>query len=52
MIAHPDGTKDKVDTVISVCAQEKQGVVTADGKLLPPRWVIKDMLWQSMLALV
>jgi import inner membrane translocase subunit TIM44 len=32
--------------------QEKVGVVTADGKLLPPRWVIKDMMWQSMLALV
>jgi import inner membrane translocase subunit TIM44 len=32
--------------------QEKHGVVTADGVLLPPRWVIKDMLWQSMLALV
>ncbi len=32
--------------------QEKMGVVTADGSLLPPRWVIKDMLWQSMLALV
>jgi mitochondrial import inner membrane translocase subunit TIM44 len=26
--------------------------VTADGKLLPPRWVIKDMMWQAMLALV
>lgn len=32
--------------------QEKQGVITADGQLLPPRWVIKDMMWQSMLALV
>lgn len=29
-----------------------QGVVTAEGKVLPPRWVIKDMMWQSMLALV
>eukprot|EP00955_Chlamydomonas_euryale_P078786 363203-Chlamydomonas_euryale.AAC.21 len=32
--------------------QEKEGTVTADGELLPPRWAIKDMLWQSMLALV
>ncbi|KAL6759495.1 hypothetical protein V8C86DRAFT_2573456 [Haematococcus lacustris] len=32
--------------------QEKVGVVTADGQLLPPRWVIRDMMWQSMLALV
>ncbi|KAF5837473.1 hypothetical protein DUNSADRAFT_4275, partial [Dunaliella salina] len=32
--------------------QEKQGVVTAEGQVLPPRWVIKDMMWQSMLALV
>jgi import inner membrane translocase subunit TIM44 len=32
--------------------QEKQGVITADGQVLPPRWVIKDMMWQSMLALV
>ncbi|MEW5312181.1 MAG: hypothetical protein WDW38_003828 [Sanguina aurantia] len=33
-------------------AMEKERVVTADGQLLPPRWVIKDMMWQSMLALV
>ncbi len=39
-------------TGADMCLQEKQGVVTADGQLLPPRWVIKDMLWQSMLALV
>lgn len=32
--------------------QEKQGVITAEGQLLPPRWVIRDMMWQSMLALV
>jgi hypothetical protein len=35
-----------------VPSQEKAGVVTADGKLLPPRWVVRDMMWQSMLALV
>ena len=32
--------------------QEKSPVVTAEGKVLPVRWVIKDMMWQSMLALV
>lgn len=32
--------------------QERSPVVTAEGKVLPPRWVIKDMMWQSMLALV
>lgn len=34
------------------CAYGCSSVVTADGELLPPRWVIKDMMWQSMLALV
>ena len=32
--------------------QEEQGVILPDGRLLAPRWVIKDMMWQSMLALV
>eukprot|EP00877_Chromochloris_zofingiensis_P014303 jgi/Chrzof1/9126/Cz03g36270.t1 len=32
--------------------QDKEGTVLPNGKLLPPRFVIKDMLWQSMLALV
>lgn len=36
----------------NLCPQEKQGVVTAEGQVLPPRWVIKDMVWQSMKALV
>lgn len=31
--------------------QEKAGVVTESGKFLPPRWIIKDMMWQSMLML-
>ncbi|GIL68526.1 hypothetical protein Vafri_21798 [Volvox africanus] len=32
--------------------QERSPVVTAEGKVVAPRWVIKDMMWQSMLALV
>mmetsp|Transcript_17311 Transcript_17311/g.29562 ORF Transcript_17311/g.29562 Transcript_17311/m.29562 type:complete len:395 (+) Transcript_17311:46-1230(+) len=32
--------------------QEKEVVITADGQLLPPRWAIKDMMWQAQLALV
>ncbi|GFR45893.1 hypothetical protein Agub_g7349 [Astrephomene gubernaculifera] len=31
---------------------ERNPIVTPEGKVLPPRWVIKDMMWQSMLALV
>lgn len=31
--------------------QDKAGVATADGRYLAPRWVIKDMMWQSMLML-
>jgi import inner membrane translocase subunit TIM44 len=26
--------------------QEEQGVVLPNGKLLPPRWYIRDMMWQ------
>lgn len=49
-----DGSPDTIHRVYYFWGlqQEKQGVVTASGELLPPRWVIKDMLWQSMLALV
>jgi import inner membrane translocase subunit TIM44 len=32
--------------------QEEQGTVLPDGRVLPPRWVIKDMMWQSMLSLI
>jgi len=32
--------------------QEAAGMVLPDGRVLAPRWVIKDMMWQSMLALV
>lgn len=32
--------------------QEAVGAITKDGRLLPPRWVVRDMMWQSMLALV
>eukprot|EP00967_Tisochrysis_lutea_P012067 scaffold13578_cov18-Tisochrysis_lutea.AAC.2 len=32
-------------------SQEKQGVVTAEGQVLPPRWVIKDMMWQKAFVL-
>ncbi|KXZ52540.1 hypothetical protein GPECTOR_9g584 [Gonium pectorale] len=37
---------------VEIVEQERSPVVTAEGKVLPPRWVIKDMMWQSMLALV
>lgn len=37
---------------VHACAQEKTSVITAEGQPLPPRWVVKDMMWQSMLALV
>jgi len=49
-----EGSPDSIQRVYYFWGlqQEKQGVVTADGQLLPPRWVIKDMMWQSMLALV
>jgi hypothetical protein len=26
--------------------QEEQGVILPNGKLLPPRWFIRDMMWQ------
>lgn len=26
--------------------QEEQGVVLPNGKLMPPRWFIRDMMWQ------
>lgn len=32
--------------------QEANSTVLPDGRVLPPRWAIKDMMWQSMLALV
>lgn len=31
--------------------QEETGVVLPDGRVLPPRWVIKDMMWQATLML-
>lgn len=49
-----DGAEDAIQRVFYFWGvqQEKTGLVTAEGKLLPPRWVIKDMMWQSMLTLV
>ena len=49
-----DGSPNQIQRVFYFWGlqQEQTGVVTAEGKLLPPRWVIKDMMWQSMLALV
>lgn len=49
-----DGSANQIQRVYYFWGlqQEKSPVVTAEGKVLPPRWVIKDMMWQSMLALV
>ncbi|KAG2484061.1 hypothetical protein HYH03_017081 [Edaphochlamys debaryana] len=49
-----DGSANQIQRVYYFWGlqQEKSPIVTAEGKVLPPRWVIKDMMWQSMLALV
>lgn len=49
-----DGSPDSIQRVFYFWGlqQEKEGVVTPEGEYIPPRWVIKDMMWQSMLALV
>ncbi len=49
-----DGSANQIQRVYYFWGlqQERSPVVTAEGKVLPPRWVIKDMMWQSMLALV
>jgi import inner membrane translocase subunit TIM44 len=49
-----EGSPDSIQRVFYFwgLTQEKQGYVRTDGKYMPPRWVIRDMLWQSVLALV
>lgn len=49
-----DGSPDSIQKVFYFWGlqQERQGTVLPDGRVLPPRWVLKDMMWQSMLALV
>ncbi len=49
-----EGSPDSIQRVFYFwgLTQEKEGYVRADGKYMPPRWVIRDMLWQSVLALV
>ena len=49
-----DGSPDSIQRVFYFWGlqQEPQGAVLPDGRPLPPRWVIRDMMWQSMLALV
>ena len=49
-----DGGPDAIQKVFYFWGlqQEAAGAVLPDGRALPPRWVIRDMMWQSMLALV
>lgn len=49
-----DGSPDSIQRVFYFWGlqQEPVGAVLPDGRALPPRWVIRDMMWQSMLALV
>jgi import inner membrane translocase subunit TIM44 len=49
-----DGSPNSIQRVFYFwgLVQEKQGVVLPDGRPLPPRWVLRDMMWQSVLALV
>lgn len=49
-----DGSPNSIQKVFYFWGlqQESQPVVLPDGRVLPPRFVIKDMMWQSMLALV
>eukprot|EP00798_Chlamydomonas_sp_ICE-L_P007995 gene7995-1222_t len=49
-----EGSPDSIQRVFYFWGlqMEKSSIVTPDGKVIPPRWVIKDMMWQSMLALV
>lgn len=49
-----DGAPDAIQRVFYFWGlqQEAAGAVLPDGRPLAPRWVIRDMMWQSMLALV
>lgn len=49
-----EGSPDTIQRVFYFWGlqMEKSPIITPEGKLIPPRWVIKDMMWQSMLALV
>jgi import inner membrane translocase subunit TIM44 len=49
-----DGSPNSIQKVFYFWGlqQEATGTVLPDGRVLPPRWVIKDMMWQSRLALV
>jgi import inner membrane translocase subunit TIM44 len=49
-----DGSPNSIQKVFYFWGlqQEENPVVLPDGRVLPPRFVIKDMMWQSMLALV
>jgi import inner membrane translocase subunit TIM44 len=49
-----DGSPNSIQRVFYFwgLVQEKQGVVLPDGRPLPPRWALRDMMWQSVLALV
>ncbi|KAI8463752.1 MAG: hypothetical protein J3K34DRAFT_136258 [Monoraphidium minutum] len=49
-----DGSPNSIQKVFYFWGlqQEANSTVLPDGRVLPPRWVIKDMMWQSMLALV
>jgi import inner membrane translocase subunit TIM44 len=49
-----EGSPDSIQRVFYFwgLTQEKQGYVLVNGQYVPPRWVIRDMLWQAVLALV
>jgi mitochondrial import inner membrane translocase subunit TIM44 len=49
-----DGSPNSIQRVFYFwgLVQDKQGVVLPDGRPLPPRWALRDMMWQSVLALV
>jgi import inner membrane translocase subunit TIM44 len=49
-----DGSPNSIQKVFYFWGlqQEAAGVVLPDGRLRAPRWVIRDMMWQAMLALV
>ncbi|KAF6258853.1 hypothetical protein COO60DRAFT_1701120 [Scenedesmus sp. NREL 46B-D3] len=49
-----DGSPNSIQKVFYFWGlqQESRPVVLPDARVLPPRFVIKDMMWQSMLALV
>lgn len=48
-----DGSPNSIQKVFYFWGlqQEKDSVVLPDGRVKPPRFAIKDMLWQSMLML-